>query len=96
MARPLLGDDDIARALATVSWTRTGERLTKTVKRADFRGALAFVNAVGEVAEEMDHHPDITISWNTATLEVTTHDSGGLTASDFELARRIDALGEAG
>ncbi len=52
--------------------------------------------AVGALAEEMDHHPDIDIRWNTVTLRLTTHSEGGLTRLDLELARRIDAVSAAG
>ena len=57
-----------------------------------FADALAYVNAVGALAEEMNHHPDIDIRWNRVTLRLSTHDAGGLTQADLELARRIDAL----
>ena len=92
MARPLLTEPEIEEALKAVAWTRDGDQLTKQVKREDFRAAMAFVNEVADVAEELNHHPDISISWNKVGLEVSTHDSGGLTALDFELARRVDAL----
>lgn len=96
MARPVLDDDEIGRELSTVSWTREGERIEKEVRLSDFKAAMAYVNRVAEIAEELDHHPDISISWNRVHLAVTTHDSGGLTARDFELARAVDALGESG
>jgi len=92
MASPLLSEDDIAQALSTVSWKRDRDRLTRTVKLADFRAAMAFVNQVADVAEALNHHPDISISWNRVDLAVSTHDSGGLTVKDFELARKVDAL----
>ena len=92
MPRPLLTEPEIEEAAKAVAWTRDGDRLTKEVRRADFRGAMAFVNEVADVAEELNHHPDITVSWNRVGLEVSTHDSGGLTSLDFELARRVDAL----
>ena len=69
-----------------------GDELVKTRRGEDFADALAYVNAVGALAEEMDHHPDIDIRWNTVTLRLTTHSAGGLTRLDLELARRIDAL----
>lgn len=78
--------------MATVSWGRDGDVLRKELRLKDFRAAMAFVNAVADVAERLNHHPDISISWNRVGLEVTTHDSGGLTALDFELARAVDAL----
>ena len=92
MPRPLLTEPEIGEALKAVAWTRDGDRLTKQVTLKDFRGSMAFVNDVADVAEELNHHPDISISWNKVGLEVSTHDSGGLTSLDFELARRVDAL----
>ena len=92
MPRPLLTEPEIEEALKSVAWTRDGDRLAKQVTLDDFRGSMAFVNEVADVAEELNHHPDISISWNRVGLEVSTHDSGGLTSLDFELARRVDTL----
>lgn len=94
MARDLLTDEEIGRRLAGLSWTREGNRLEKVLTFADFRAAMAFVNQLADLAESRNHHPDIAISWNRVTLSLTTHDRGGLTALDLELARDIDALGE--
>lgn len=58
----------------------------------DFRSALAFVNAVGEVAEAQGHHPDILLSWGKVEITIWTHAVNGLTESDFILAAKIDAL----
>jgi 4a-hydroxytetrahydrobiopterin dehydratase len=92
MAAPVLDEAEIQSELSTVTWEREGDRLRKDVRLKDFRAAMAFVNQVADVAERLNHHPDITISWNRVGLDVTTHDSGGLTALDFELARGVDAL----
>lgn len=92
MPRPLLTDAETDQALATVDWTRAGDQIEKEVTLSDFRAAMAFVNQVADIAERLDHHPDISISWNRVGLSVSTHDSGGLTALDFELARAVDAL----
>ena len=80
-------------AARAIQWEREGAVLVKVVKRANFAGALAYVNAVGELAEEADHHPDIDIRWNTVTLRLSTHSAGGLTDLDLTLAERIDGLG---
>ncbi len=96
MPRPLLSDDEIQQALTTVTWTRAGDQIEKEVRLSDFRAAMAFVNRVADVAERLNHHPDISISWNRVGLAVSTHDSGGLTALDFELARSVDALDVSG
>jgi 4a-hydroxytetrahydrobiopterin dehydratase len=75
-----------------VGWTRQGDELVKVHRGRAFADALAYVNAVAVLAEEMDHHPDVDIRWNQVTLRLSTHSAGGLTAADLELARRIDAL----
>ena len=80
-------------AISGLDWQREGDELVKVAKRGDFAGALAFVNAVGALAEDANHHPDIDIRWNTVTLRLTTHSAGGLTAKDLDLARAVDALG---
>jgi 4a-hydroxytetrahydrobiopterin dehydratase len=89
----VLDDGVIEQALRDLSWTREGNELVKVAKRDGFLGALAWVNAVGELAEEADHHPDIDIRWNTVTLRLTTHSEGGLTQKDLDLATAIDGLG---
>lgn len=94
MARELLNDDAIERELGGVAWARDGDQLERVLTFADFRAAMAFVNRVADVAESLNHHPDISVSWNRVTLRATTHDRGGLTDRDFELARAVDALGE--
>ncbi len=66
--------------------------LTRTFRFEDFPAALTFVNRVGERAEEAGHHPDIDIRYNRVRLGLVTHDAGGLTAKDFELAVVVDRL----
>jgi 4a-hydroxytetrahydrobiopterin dehydratase len=89
----LLADDAVDRSLAGLQWERDGKVLRRTVKRKDFAEAMAFVNQVAELAEAADHHPDISISWNTVVLTLSTHSAGGLTQLDLDLAGRIDSLG---
>jgi 4a-hydroxytetrahydrobiopterin dehydratase len=62
---------------------------------ANFKEALAFVNKVGELAEQSNHHPDITINYNKVTLSLTTHDAGGLTSKDFDLAGHVEKIEKA-
>jgi 4a-hydroxytetrahydrobiopterin dehydratase len=88
----LLDGSAVATALEDLDWRRDGDELVKVAKRGDFAGALAFVNAVGALAEAANHHPDIDIRWDTVTLRLTTHSAGGLTAKDLDLARAIDAI----
>ncbi len=73
-------------------WERDGEAITKRFDRGDFVGSVRFVDSLVAPAEEMNHHPDLAISWSEVRVTITTHSEGGLTEGDFELASRIDAL----
>jgi 4a-hydroxytetrahydrobiopterin dehydratase len=89
----LLNDSEVAERLDRLDgWTRSGEAIEKSFKRGDFVGAVSFVSSLVEPAEAMGHHPDVEISWSTVTVTISTHSEGGLTAADFELAEKIDAL----
>ena len=89
----LLSDSEINSRLADLEgWDREGDAITKTFELADFVGAVEFVNKLVAPAEDMGHHPDVSVSWNKVTVSITTHAAGGLTANDFELARRIDGV----
>ncbi len=93
MKRNKLTADEIAAALANVDgWNADNDRLKRRFAFSNFAESLAFVNKVGAVAESMDHHPDIKMGWGYAEIEITTHDRGGITDVDFELARKIDGL----
>jgi len=80
------------RNLPDWSYQEQEPALVRTLTFGDFRQALAFVNRVGEAAEQAGHHPDIDIRFNRVRLALSTHDAGGVTAKDFDLARQIDAL----
>ena len=89
----LLSDEEIEAKLAELDgWAREGNAIRKEYDRGDFVGSVKFVDSLVEPAEEMGHHPDLVISWSTVTVTISTHSEGGLTANDFELAKRIDAL----
>jgi 4a-hydroxytetrahydrobiopterin dehydratase len=89
----LLGDSEIEANLADLSgWARAGAAIVKEFERGDFVGSVKFVSALVEPAEAMGHHPDLEISWATVKVTISTHSEGGLTAADFELAAKIDAL----
>jgi 4a-hydroxytetrahydrobiopterin dehydratase len=89
-----LTEPQVTAELATTpGWDVTDGQLTRTVTRKDFRDALLYVNAIGYLAEQANHHPDIAISWNKVSLNLVTHSAGGLTAKDFALARQISELG---
>ena len=66
--------------------------IRRTYRFKDFPAAMRFVNAVARRAEKAWHHPDIDIRWNQVTLVLTTHDAGGLTDKDFDLAAKCDRL----
>jgi 4a-hydroxytetrahydrobiopterin dehydratase len=87
-----LDDDSVRAGLAGLGWERHGDALVKVVTKGDFAQAMAFVNTVAELAEAANHHPDIAISWNKVTLTLSTHDAGGITQKDLDLARQIDQL----
>jgi 4a-hydroxytetrahydrobiopterin dehydratase len=90
---PLLSDEDIEMRLDKLpGWSREADSITRELKFDDFQGSVDFVNRITPPAEEMNHHPDIAISWNKVTLTLSTHSEGGLTQNDFELATRIDSL----
>jgi 4a-hydroxytetrahydrobiopterin dehydratase len=93
MPRPTRLDDVTiaARLRALSGWERVGDTLRKTYVHATFAAAIAFVNAVAARAEARDHHPDLLVEYNRVTLTLTTHDAGGLTILDFDLAAELDA-----
>ena len=89
----LLSESEIDSGMAQLDgWERDGEKIVKTFERGDFVGSVRFVQAIVEPAEEMNHHPDLTVSWDKVGVSITNHAAGGLTANDFELAKRIEAL----
>ena len=86
----LLTDTEIQeRAKQLEGWTVEGKELKLTRKFKDFVEAIAFVNQLVEPAEAAAHHPDLEISYNKVTVTLTTHDAGGLTSQDFDLAQVI-------
>ena len=89
----LLPNEEIESRLSELDgWAREGDAIAKAFDRGDFVGSVEFVKAVVEPAEEMNHHPDLAISWSEVRVSITNHAAGGLTAADFELAAKIDAL----
>jgi 4a-hydroxytetrahydrobiopterin dehydratase len=88
-----LSEDRIRRELASSGWRREGDSIVRDWKLASFAAAMAFANRVADAAEAANHHPDILVhDWNRVRLRLTTHSARGLTESDFDLARTIDAL----
>jgi 4a-hydroxytetrahydrobiopterin dehydratase len=74
-------------------WKLEGEEIVRQLKFADFRAAMVFVNQVAEKAEAAGHHPDIDIRYNQVKLALVSHDKGGLTERDMNMAQTIDSLG---
>ena len=94
--RRKLSDVEIHRAVSALSgWSRRGDTLVKVFTFPRFSDGIAFVNRVARIADEMDHHPDIDIRYTKVTLTLSTHDAGGVTKTDLELAERIEAEGVA-
>lgn len=88
-----LSDSEIeARISEHPGWERSGDAIRKSFKRGDFVGSVNFVQSLVAPAEDMNHHPDLEISWDTVVVSLATHSEGGVTAADFELAAKIDAL----
>lgn len=86
-----LSNEQVTAALAGLTgWSRAGESLTKTFTFKTFPEGIGFVDRVALVAEELAHHPDITINYNRVTMTLSTHDEGGVTEKDVALAERIE------
>jgi 4a-hydroxytetrahydrobiopterin dehydratase len=93
MERRKLSVEEIGTALGKANgWGYAEDKIEKKFKFVNFAEALAFVNRIGEIAESMDHHPDIKFGWGYAEISTTTHDRGGVTDVDLALANRINQL----
>jgi len=89
----VLPDTDIESRLAELDgWQREGDAIVKEFELDDFVGSVRFVDKLVEPAEDMGHHPDLSISWNKVRVSLSTHAAGGLTENDFELAKRIEQV----
>lgn len=87
----LLSESEIQDRLSSVSgWRREGKTIVREFEFKDFPAAIDFVNRIAEAAEASWHHPDIDVRWNKVRLSLTTHDQGGLTDKDFDLAGDFD------
>jgi 4a-hydroxytetrahydrobiopterin dehydratase len=90
---PKLNPQQIKEQLAALpGWQIEGGELVKSFSFGNFVEALQFVNRVGEAAENAGHHPDIDIRYNRVRLALVTHDAGGLTEKDFQLASQVNTL----
>jgi 4a-hydroxytetrahydrobiopterin dehydratase len=91
MARPAKSSEsEIAAALAELpGWEREGDEISRVFECASFPDAIAFVVRIGFLAEQTNHHPDLDVRWRKVRVALTTHDAGGLTALDAEMAAKI-------
>lgn len=92
-----LDEEEISRQLRDLpAWSRRGDSIVARYRSPGFLEAVALVEAVAPEAQGMNHHPDIDIRYDTTSWTLSTHDAGGLTQLDIELAHRIDAAARAG
>ena len=93
---PPLAGDEVNRLLGELEpgWEATegGRRLRREWRFPDFRGALVQANRIGDLADAVDHHPDLHIAWGRLVLEIWTHTIGGLSEADFVFAAKVDRL----
>jgi 4a-hydroxytetrahydrobiopterin dehydratase len=93
MARPRLSEDELAHALSELpSWSLAAGKLHREYRFIDFSAAFGFMTRVALAAERMNHHPEWSNVWNRVVVELVTHDSGGITASDVALAKKMDEI----
>jgi 4a-hydroxytetrahydrobiopterin dehydratase len=92
----VLSDEDVQARLGELGegWEKYGNSLRREFKFDDFSGSVDFVNRLTPVANEMNHHPDLFISWNLVRVSLISHSEHGITEKDFELAKRLDDLAQ--
>lgn len=95
MSRQKLTAEEIEENLKGLTdWTVSNEKLSKKFKFKNFAESLEFINKIGAIAESQDHHPDILLGWGYAEIFITTHDAGGITERDFQLAKALEKIPE--
>ena len=88
-----LSPDEISAALHGLPlWSGDGEGIHRSVELPSFRDAVTAIVSIADIAEEMDHHPDVDLRWRSVHFTLVSHSAGGVSELDLELARRIDAL----
>ena len=93
MAAPVLSDIEIQRALGQLpGWSRRTNVISKTFSLPTFPAGIAFIGRIADAAESAQHHPDIDIRYTKITIALSTHDSGGLTQKDIDLAKAIEGM----
>ncbi len=92
--RDLLSSDDISIQLNSLTdWAVEENKLKKEIICSNFASAIGLINSIAVFAETINHHPDILLyGWNKIRINLHTHDKGGLTSLDFELAKKIDTI----
>ena len=90
--RTVLRPDETAPDLASTSFLHTGEVLLGGYRTRDFVASVRVLDAVAEVAEALNHHPDVQLGWGRISFELSSHDVGGVTHRDLRLAREIDRI----
>jgi 4a-hydroxytetrahydrobiopterin dehydratase len=89
----VLQADAIASEIARYPlWSYDGNVVARTFDRGDFNGSIAFVNAIAAIANRLDHHPDLAVSWSDVTVATSSHDVNGISARDFALIAAIEAF----
>ncbi|MFB6075348.1 MAG: 4a-hydroxytetrahydrobiopterin dehydratase [Haloarculaceae archaeon] len=89
----LLSDDEIEAQLPD-GWTREGDEIARTYEFDAYLAGVGFASAIAGLAEEAFHHPEITVGWREVEVRLTTHDAGGITGNDTDLAARFDDVYE--
>ena len=90
-----LTDEEVRSLLTTMhGWRSLGDAIHKEFTFRGFRGAIAFVNRVADLANAAAHHPDLEIHYHRVVVSLSTHDEGGVTDNDVVLAREIDSVAE--
>ena len=90
---PVLSPADVSAALSTLPlWSGGPDGIERTLELPTFRAAVEAVSVIADVAEQLDHHPDMDLRWTKVRVAVVTHSAGGLTQLDLDLAHRVDAL----
>ena len=88
---PKLSDQEVLKRLGPLAgWEKKGEAISKTYTFETFPGGIDFINRIADIAEQVDHHPDIDIRYRRVTFTIWTHSEGGITDKDFDLANRIE------
>ncbi|WP_049969621.1 4a-hydroxytetrahydrobiopterin dehydratase [Haladaptatus cibarius] len=85
----LLSDDEVQTRMPS-GWEREGDEITRTYEFDDYLKGVAFASEVGEISEEEFHHPEIIISYKEVEVRLTSHEEGGITTKDVDMAERFD------